>query len=260
MKLKPLLVYTCFILTTLIPSHAEDICPADAEQQLYTMAQKIEAGQQSEIDPVLNLARWAIETCPDRAHAQALAALLMSSVLQTATDTKTFSNYLTLTYRAVAQNDIAWKGSPPSIALTTLDGSNHDFYGYNYASRTYQDSVLKGLVRLWQNEAPHPLVLGAEEIACPFTLAKSSKRLDDELVFWRKVAGAREVRDRHTLIRSRLKTLHKACPAGKLEISWALANSYGNDLIRLTDWKTKNHRNEHVRHRYRRIYCARSAR
>lgn len=161
----------------------------------------------------------------------------MSSVLNAAHDVESFSNYLILTHRAVAQNDLAWKDSPPSVSVTALDGSSQDFYGYNYASRIYKDAVLPGFVRLWQNETTHPLVLGVEDVDCPFALARSTKRLDDELLFWGKVAGAQDIRDRHTLIRTRLSALHKACPAGKLEISWTLANSYGRDLIRLTDWK-----------------------
>ena len=216
---------------------AEDpaACPATAEQDLYTMAEKINAGQQAELQPVLDLARQTIDNCQDRAHAQALAALLMSTVINTAQDAETYGAYLSLLNTAIIQNDLAADDSPPKLVMTTLDGTSQDFFGYDLAKRIYEGSVLPGFVRLWQNGVTHPLVAGEGLTQCPFA-RDGSDRLDDEVLFWGKVAGALEVNDRRTLIRTRLKTLYGLCPDGELKLSFALAQSYGGEMVRLTDW------------------------
>ncbi|MEM1036309.1 MAG: hypothetical protein AAGI14_06070 [Pseudomonadota bacterium] len=41
------------------------------------------------------------------------------------------------------------------------------------------------------------------------------------------------------MIRNRLKSLYDACPQQTLDLSWALAESYGNQLGKLTYWSER---------------------
>ena len=70
-------------LTTAMPAPAlaETVpaCPADAEQTLYDMEMAIRQGAQTDPAAIRDLADWAIETCPDRPDAQAIASTLSSA-------------------------------------------------------------------------------------------------------------------------------------------------------------------------------------
>lgn len=217
-------------------AHAETSeCPADTEQTLYTMVERINAGEQKEIAPVLDLAKWAIETCEDRSNVQALAAMLMSVVSQTATDAASLSEYVTLTERAIIQNDAAWRTNDPKTIVTKRDGTSETFFGYNYATGLREKSVLLNLVRLWQNGRRHPLVSGEALQTCPFA-QEDSMRLTSELTFWDNPEYAKQVRDYNTLVTNRFKSLLAACPDYKLDLNYALAENYGKRLKLLTDW------------------------
>ena len=228
-----LLALATFLLSTL--SAEAETCYTTAEQTLYTMVENIQAGTQKEVQPALDLATWAIETCSDRTDAQALAAMLMSSVIQTANTIETYDTYVSLLNRAITQNDKAWKTNGPVTKITKLDGAETDFYGFNYASSVFTDAFLPTLVGLWQQGHTHALVSGQPLEQCPFARSDSS-RVENELIFWKKVANIRDIPNRFDLITQRLSSLQSTCPDHKLELSFAAAEYHGDEILRLTSW------------------------
>ena len=109
-RLIPALLSLGFVAVLAAPDALAEpaaICPANAEQTLFDMETAIRQGTQTDPAPIVELAEWGIETCPDRPDVQAIAATLMSAAIGTSADPGTVERYLTLMLTAIRQNDYA---------------------------------------------------------------------------------------------------------------------------------------------------------
>lgn len=143
-------------------------CPADAEQTLFDMETAIRQGTQTDPAPIVDLAEWGIETCPDRPDVQAIASTLMSAALGTSADPGTVERYLTLMLTAIRQNDYAWNTKQKPSVLKQADGSMQNYFGYNAATGALLNSAIPYLIKLGNAGRLHKAISGEPYASCPF--------------------------------------------------------------------------------------------
>lgn len=225
-------------LATLVPAAAEPAraCPAGAEQTLYDMEMAIRQGTQTDPAAILELAEWAIETCPDRPDAQAIASTLSSAVMGTATDLDTLERYITLTLTAITQNDYAWKTKQKPSVLKQPDGSEQTYFGYNAATTSLLKYAVPYMIRLAEAGRVHPVISGTAYATCPFA-DHADFRLQEEANLWDRTIKTKYEHPGFGWAGNRLQSLYAACPAHKLELDFYLARLYGQEVERLTRWE-----------------------
>ncbi|KCZ83871.1 hypothetical protein [Hyphomonas jannaschiana] len=211
-------------------------CPADAEQTLYDMEMAIRQGTQTDLAAILELAEWAVETCPDRPDAQAIASTLSSAVMGSATDLDTLERYITLALTAITQNDYAWNTKQTPSVLKQPDGSEQNYFGYNAATTSLLKYALPYMIRLAEAGRIHPAISGAAYEACPFA-DHANFRLQEEANLWDRTIRTKYDHPGFGWAGNRLESLYAACPAHKLEIEFYLARLYGQEVERLTRWE-----------------------
>ena len=230
---------TLAALAAFLPAaaHAEAgaTCPADAEQTLYDMETAIRQGTQTDIAPIVDLAEWAIETCPDRPDAQAIAATLMTAAIGSTGDLDTVERYLTLMLTAIRQGDYAWSTNQEITVLKQADGSMENYFGYSVATSALLNSAIPHLIKLGNAGRLHPAISGAPYDACPFA-DHSDSRLQDEANLWDRTVKTRLDHPGFGWAANRLTALYNSCPAHKLELDFYLARLYGQEVERLTRW------------------------
>lgn len=229
---------TLVVLAAFLPAAAlaeTPACPADAEQTLYDMETAIRQGTQTDIAPIVDLAEWAIETCPDRPDAQAIAATLMSATMGSTGDLDTLERYLTLMLTAIRQGDFAWNTKQDITVLKQADGSMQNYFGYNVATGVLLNSAIPYLIKLGNAGRLHPAISGAPYESCPFA-DHSASRLQDEANLWDRTVKTRLDHPGFGWAGNRLSALYNACPAHKLELDFYLARLYGQEVERLTRW------------------------
>ena len=226
--------------TALLPTtaHAESgpACPADAEQTLYDMEIAIRTGKQTDPAPILELAEWAIETCPDRPDAQAIAATLAAAVMGTTKDPATLERYITLTFTAITQNDYAWNTKQKPSVLKQADGSEKNYFGYNAATTTLLRYAIPFTISLAEAGRLHPVISGAAYERCPYA-DHADFRLQEEANLWDRAVKTRYDHPGFGWAENRLTALHAACPAHRNELDFYLARLYGQEVERLTRWE-----------------------
>lgn len=210
-------------------------CPADAEQRLYDMETGIRQGTQTNVAPVVELAEWAIETCPDRPDAQAIASTLMSAAMGATSDLDTLEHYITLALTAVSQNDYAWNTKQKPSVLKQADGSEQNYFGYNAATTTLLQYAVPYLIRLGNSGRVHPAISGTPYEACPFA-DHSSSRLQEEANLWDRTVTGQTSHPGFGWAENRLNALYAVCPSHKLELDFYLARLYGQEIETLTRW------------------------
>ncbi len=215
-------------------------CPDDMEQQLYDMQGRIERGEQREVDPVIDLARLSVESCPGRADAQAMASYLLRIAVQSVPETDRIADLLTLLHMAISQNDIAANKGTETLKVRTPSGEMVNYFGYGYATAALTDTLIPALIALGQRDVVHPLISGAPLEACPYATSRyggGSSRLMDELKLWSRATDGQEGKPVHTWAQNRLEALRAACPDFAVETNYALARLYGTVAVRMTDWR-----------------------
>ena len=226
-------------LAALLPAtaHAEagTTCPADAEQTLYDMETAIRQGTQTDPAPALELAEWAIETCPDRPDAQAIASTLASAVMGTTNDPATLERYITLALTAITQNDYAWNTKQKPSVLKQADGSEKNYFGYNAATTTLLHYAIPFTISLAEAGHLHPVISGAAYERCPYA-DDANFRLQEEANLWDRAVKTRYDHPGYGWAENRLTALYAACPAHKNELDFYLARLYGQEVERLTRW------------------------
>ena len=210
-------------------------CPADAEQTLYDMETAIRQGTQKEPGPIVELAEWAIETCPDRPDAQAIASTLMSAAMGTATTPEELERYITLALTAIQQNDYAWNTKQKPSVLKQADGSEQNYFGYNAATTSLLQYALPQIMRLALAGQLHPIMSGTTYQTCPYA-DHANFRLQEEANFWDRTIRGQYAHPAYGWIENRLNSLHAACPAHRMELDYYLARLYGQEVERLTKW------------------------
>ena len=224
------------LLPAKVHAEASASCPANAEQTLYDMETAIRQGTQNEIAPVVELAEWAIETCPDRPDAQAIASTLLSAAIGTTADFDTVEHYLTLMLTAVRQNDYAWNTKQKPSVLKQADGSEQNYFGYNAATSALIKFALPYMIRLAEAGRIHPAISGAPYDACPYA-DHADFRLQEEANLWDRTIRGKYEHPGFGWAETRLTALHAACPSHKLELDFYLARLYGQEVERLTSWE-----------------------
>jgi hypothetical protein len=210
-------------------------CPADAEQRLFDMETAIRQGTQTDPAPIVDLAEWGIETCPDRPDVQAIASTLMSAALGTSADPDTVERYLTLLLTAVRQNDYAWNTKQKPSVLKQADGSMQNYFGYNAATGALLNSAIPYLIKLGNAGRLHKAISGEPYASCPFA-DHGDFRLQQEADLWDRTVKTRLDHPGFSWAENRLTALHTACPAHKTDLDYALARLYGQEVERLTRW------------------------
>lgn len=210
-------------------------CPADAEQRLYDMTLSIQRGEQTEAKPVAELAGWAVNTCPDRSHAQALAATLLGAVIPSASSTETMTAYIALADKAVTQNDYSWTPKLGGIALKNADGTETQYFGYNIATGVLTGKILPYAAALAEKGTTPALLSGKPFATCPFA-DHSGWRLENEASLWNNGVKTKWDQPVFALAEARLKSLHASCPAHRADLDFYLARLYGQEAERLSRW------------------------
>jgi hypothetical protein len=220
------------------PAFAETspACPAEAEQTLYDMEMAIRQGTQTDPATIRELADWAIETCPDRPDAQAIASTLSSAVMASATDLDTLERDITRALTAITQNDYAWNTKQKPSVLKQLDGTEKDYFGYNAATTAQLKYAIPYTISLAEAGRLHPVISGAPYESCPFA-DHANFRLQEEANLWDRLIKTRYDHPGFGWAGNRLKSLYAACPAHKLELDFYLARLYGQEVERLTRWE-----------------------
>lgn len=238
-RLIPALLSLGFAVFLAAPTAKADpaaACPADAEQRLFDMETAIRQGTQTDPAPIVDLAEWAIETCPDRPDAQAIASTLMSAALGTSGDPGTVERYLTLLLTAIRQNDYAWNTKQKPSVLKQADGSEQNYFGYNAATTSLLSYALPYMIRLANAGRLHPAISGAPYDSCPYA-DHAGFRLKEEANFWDRTVRRQREHPGFGWAGNRLTELHAACPAHKKDLDFALARLYGQEVDRLTRWE-----------------------
>ena len=220
------------------PARAETApaCPANAEQTLYNMETAIRQGTQTDPAAILELAEWAIETCPDRPDVQAIASTLSSAVMGTATDLDTLERYITLALTAITQNDYAWNTKQTPSVLKQADGSEQNYFGYNAATTSLLKYALPYMIRLAEAGRVHPALSGTAYETCPYA-DHANFRVQEEANFWDRTIKTKYDHPGFGWAGNRLQSLYDACPAHRLELDFYLARLYGQEADRLTRWE-----------------------
>jgi hypothetical protein len=238
-RLIPALLSLGFVTFLAVPTAKADpiaACPADAEQRLFDMETAIRQGTQTDPAPIVELAEWGIETCPDRPDVQAIASTLMSAALGTSADPDTVERYLTLLLTAVRQNDYAWNTKQKPSVLKQADGSEQNYFGYNAATTSLLSYALPYMIRLANAGRLHPAISGAPYDSCPYP-EHASFRLKEEANFWDRTVRRQREHPGFGWAGNRLTALHAACPAHKTDLDFALARLYGQEVEDLTRWE-----------------------
>lgn len=240
MKTRLIRAFAPFALAAIFPAavlaETTPTCPADAEQTLYDMEMAIRQGKQTDPAAILELADWAVETCPDRPDAQAIASTLAAAVMGTATEADTLERYITLTFKAITQNDYAWNTKQKPSVLKQPDGSEQNYFGYNAATTSLLKYALPYMIRLAEAGRIHPAISGTVYETCPFA-DHANFRLQEEANLWDRTIKTKYDHPGFGWATNRLESLYAACPAHKLEIDFYLARLYGQEVERLTRWE-----------------------
>lgn len=211
-------------------------CPKDAEQTLYDMETAIRQGTETDPVPIVALAEWAIDTCPGRPDAQAIAATLMSAAIGTSADPGTVERYLTLMLTAIRQNDYAWTPKQSPSKLKQADGSVENYFGYNAATSVLLNTAIPYMIRLGNAGRLHPAISGEAYDSCPYP-DHAGFRLQEEASLWDRTVKGRWDHPGFGWAENRLTALHAACPAHKKDLDFALARLYGQEVEDLTRWE-----------------------
>ncbi|MCA8900111.1 MAG: hypothetical protein KDA53_02565 [Hyphomonas sp.] len=214
----------------------DPVCPAGAEQTLYDMETAIRQGTQTDIAPVIELAEWGIDTCPDRPDVQAIAATLMSAAIGTSGDLDTVETYLTQMMTAIRQNDFAWNTKQKPSLLKQGDGSEQNYFGYNAATSALLNTAIPYLIRLGNAGRIHPAISGEPYDSCPYP-DHAGFRLGEEANLWDRTVKRQREHPAFGWAENRLTALHAACPAHKKDLDFALARFYGQEVDDLTRWE-----------------------
>ncbi|MAN45394.1 MAG: hypothetical protein GYB49_15825 [Alphaproteobacteria bacterium] len=239
----PLLLLTAPVAAEAAPLPAT--CPADAEQTLYDMETAIRQGTQKDLAPIVELAEWAIETCPDRPDAQAIASTLVSAVMATATTPEELERYITLALTAIQQNDYAWNTKQKPSVLKQADGSEQNYFGYNAATTSLLKYTLPQIVRLGQAGHLHPVISGPPYQGCPYP-DHADFRLQEEANFWDRTVKGHYEHPGFGWAETRLNSLYAACPAHRLRLDYYLARLYGQEVEDLTKWSHQYDENAYM--------------
>lgn len=231
-------LFTALGLTALALSAGaapETACPADVEQQLHDMANAIRSGAQTEPSPIAELAEWAITACPDRSHAQALAATLLSAVIPATQDHDEMQRYLDLAETAIRQNDYSWTPKLGPAILRNSDGSTVNYFGYSHATGVLTNTVLPYAEALAERGTAPRAFSGTPYETCPYA-DHSGSRLGDEARLWDSSVQGKSDKPVFTQAETRLKMLHASCPAHRRDLEYYLARLYGQEVERLAHW------------------------
>lgn len=219
----------------LIASAEPATCPADAEQRLYDMIQSIQRGEQTEAGPVAELAEWAITTCPERSHAQALAATLIGVVIPATADHQQIARYLDLAETAMRQNDYAWTTKLGSAKLKNGDGTTSDYFGYAEASGALTATFLPYAAGLAEAGTVPRMLSGEAYAVCPYA-DHAASRLEQEADLWNKGVKQKPDQPIYALAETRLKMLHASCPNHRRDLDFYLARLFGQEVTALMHW------------------------
>lgn len=226
-------------LATCLPSaHAapDSTCPAEAEQRLYDMETAIRQGTQKDPVAIVTLAEWAIETCPDRPDAQAIAATLMSAAVNTTRDLDLLERYVTLMLTAIQQNDYAWRSDQKPSVLKQADGSEADYFGYSTASAVLTGTALPYLTGMAGAGRIHPAISGEPLGTCPYS-EHAAFRLESEARLWDMSVKHKYGEPLFGLAETRLAALREACPNHRRDLDFYFIRLYGQEIDYLTGWK-----------------------
>lgn len=226
-------------LATCLPSaHAapDAACPADAEQRLYDMETAIRQGTQKDPVAIVALAEWAVETCPDRPDAQAIAATLMSAAVKTTRDLDLLERYVTLMLTAIQQNDYAWRSDQKPTVLKQADGSEADYFGYSTASAVLTGTALPYLTGMAGAGRIHPAISGEPLGTCPYS-DHAAFRLESEARLWDLSVKHKYGEPLFGLAETRLNALREACPNHRRDLDFYFIRLYGQEIDYLTGWK-----------------------
>lgn len=226
---------------------APEPCPADAEQRLYDMALSIQRGEQSEAKPIAELAEWTVNTCPDRSHAQALAATLLGAVIPSAGSADTMAAYIALADKAVTQNDYAWTPKLGGMALKNADGTETQYFGHSIATGVLTGKILPYAAALAEKGTTPALLSGKPFATCPFA-DHSGFRLENEASVWNNGVKTKWDQPVFALAEARLKSLHASCPVHRRDLDFYLARLYGQEAERLTRWTHHYNENPSLAH------------
>ncbi|WP_321490603.1 hypothetical protein [uncultured Hyphomonas sp.] len=237
-KLIPAAISLAIAAISSAPAQAEtaSACPADAEQKLYDMEMAIRQGTQTDPAAILELAEWAVETCPDRPDAQGIASTLASAVMGTATEADTLERYITLTFKAITQGDYAWTPKHEPSVLKQPDGSEAPYYGYNAGTTALLQYALPFTITLAKAGRLHPIISGVPYTSCPFS-ERADFRVREEANFWNRLAKDNYNQAGFVWVENRLNSLHAACPSHRKELDYYIARLYGQEIDRLTLWR-----------------------
>ncbi|MEH6490134.1 hypothetical protein [Hyphomonas oceanitis] len=225
-------------LATCLPAaHAapDSACPADAEQRLYDMETTIRQGTQKDPVAIVTMAEWAIETCPDRPDAQAIAATLMSAAVRTTNDLDVLDRYMTVMLTAIRQSDYAWNTKQDPSVLKQADGSEASYFGYSTATGVLTGTALPYLTAMAGSGRIHPAISGEPLGICPYA-DHSDSRLESEVSLWDKSIKGKNGDPIFTWAENRLTALHAACPTHRHDLDFYLARLYGQEVETLTHW------------------------
>ena len=243
MNLIPTRVFATFALSVFaicLPATAlaqtSSACPADAEQTLYDMEMAIRQGTQTDPATIRGLAEWAIEACPDRPDAQAIASTLSSAVMGSATDLDTLERDITRALTTITQNDYAWNTKQKPSVLEQPDGTEKNYFGYNAATTSLLKYTLPYMIRLAEAGRIHPAISGTAYEACPYA-DHANFRLQEEANLWDRTIRTKYDHPGFGWAENRLQSLYAACPAHRSELDFYLARLYGQEVERLTRWE-----------------------
>lgn len=233
--MRPFLAALSLLILSL-PAHASpEACPKEAEQRLYDMIQAIERGEQSDPAPVAALAEWAVATCPQRSHVQALAATLLGVVIPATADHQQMAGYIDLAEKAISLNDQSWNSLNGPAVLWKRDGGSIDYFGYNAATSVLIDRVLPYGAALAEAGVTPRLLSGEPYAVCPYA-NHSDGRLGDEANLWDKSVFMKTDQPLYALAETRLKMLHASCTGHRRDLNFYLARLYGQEVEVLTQW------------------------
>lgn len=222
----------------LIASAAPDpaACPSDAEQRLHDMIQSIQRGEQSDAGPVAELSEWAVTTCPERSHVQALASTLLGVVISATAEHDQIARYLALAETAMRQNDYSWTPKLGPAKLKNADGTMTDYFGYNAASSNLTAKFLPYAAGLAEAGTVPRMLSGEPYDTCPYA-NHSEGRLEEEANLWNTGVEKKPDQPIYALAETRLKMLHASCPNHRRDLDFYLARLFGQEVNALTNWR-----------------------
>lgn len=197
-----------------VAAHAEEACPANAEQQLYDLLRALKSGINITVTDLLAKMDWAAEACPDRREVQAIVVVTMTDAMKSSQDGNVIS---ALVDRALSAYELNSLGDPATqgVVVSRPDGHTETLNLYREVETRYQDVIAPYMVRLAQAGLEKPYLDGSALSACPVT-ANSIERLENESVVWSRIFPQTQLKTGSQLFdwaTQRMSALSDACLA-----------------------------------------------